>query len=222
MADRSPPAYLAEPDEHYIYRFLEEHNGAYVKLNSNADTENRSLSDWLEEVLADLSVRKPVFVVVDLRFNGGGTDATADFARQLPLVIEGGGPVYVLISRETFSAAIGAAAQLKKFAGERARVVGSPVGDRLRFVANGGSPYTLPNSGITAYVWSAWEDYAEGCWEWTECFWLAPFFREPGVGNLDPDIPVAMNFRDYVLNRDAALAAVLADFNATLSSAASR
>ncbi len=210
MAGQAAPPYLTLPDEPYLYRVLEPQQGAYIKINFNADVDDRSLVDWLDEVMADMASRRPAFAVVDLRFNGGGTDATADLARRLPSLVQAGGPIYVLTSRETFSAAIGATAQIKQFAGRRARVVGGPVGDRLRFVANGGTPFTLPNSKIVIAVWSAWEDYADGCWDWTECFWLSPFFRERGVGHLDPDLPVALNFRDYVQNRDAALEAVLA------------
>jgi hypothetical protein len=209
MADRQPPLYLAEPDEPYLYRHLEDRNGCYVKINFNHDIGERSLSGWLEDVAGDMIARQCAFAVVDLRFNGGGTDATANFARRLPTLVADGGLIYVVISRETFSAGIGAAAQIKKHAGARARIVGSPVGDRLRFVANGGDPVTLPNSGIPVRLWSSWEDYADGCWEWTECFWLSPFFRESGVGHLDPDISVPLNFRDYVQNRDAALEAAL-------------
>lgn len=211
MADENPPLYLAEPDEPYLYRYLDELEGAYVKINYNWDIGERSLTGWLKEVAADMETRKPAFAVVDLRFNGGGTDATARFAKQLPSLVRDGGPVYVLTSRETFSAGIGAAAQIKGFGGDRTRIVGGLVGDRLRFVANGGTPLTLPNSGIVARVWSSWEDYADGCWDWKECFWLSPFFRETGVGDLTPDIAVPMNFRDYVSNHDAALEAVYTD-----------
>ena len=211
MTGQAPPLYLAEPDEPYLYRPLEDPAGAYVKINFNWDIGGRSLTGWLNEVMADMRERQPAFAVVDLRFNGGGTDATARFAKELPSLVAGDGPIYVVTSRETFSAGIGAAAQIKQYAGERARIVGGLVGDRLRFIANGGNPLTLPNSGITARVWSTWEDYADGCWDWGECFWLSPFFREEGVGDLEPDIPVPMNFSDYIANRDAALEAIYAD-----------
>jgi hypothetical protein len=199
------------PDEPYLYRFLEQPKAAYIKINFNQDVGERSLVAWLEGVMADMAARRPAFAVVDLRFNGGGTDATADLARKLPSLVEGKGLIYVLTSRETFSAAIGAAAQIKHYAGSRARVVGGLMGDRLRFVANGGTPMTLPNSKISIPVWSAWEDYGDGCWDWSECFWLSPFFRERGVGSVEPDIPVALTFADYVRNRDAALEAAVAD-----------
>lgn len=211
MDGQAAPLYLAEPDEPYLYRRLEDPAGAYVKINYNWDIDGRSLTGWLKEVMADMRERQPAFAVVDLRFNGGGTDATARFAKELPSLVAGDGPIYVVTSRETFSAGIGAAAQIKQFAGDRARIVGGLVGDRLRFIANGGTPLVLPNSGIVARVWSTWEDYADGCWDWGECFWLSPFFREEGVSDLEPDIPVPLDFGDYVANRDAALEAIYAD-----------
>jgi hypothetical protein len=211
MAGQEPPLYLAEPDEPYLYHYLDESNGAYVKINYNYDIDGRSLTGWLGEIAADMGARQPDFAVVDLRFNGGGTDATNAFAEELPAIVRNAGPIYIVTSRETFSAGIGAAAQIKRFAGDRARIVGGLVGDRLRFVANGGTLFKLPNSGISTRVWSTIEDYADGCWEWRECFVLSPFFRAEGVGDLEPHIEIPVNFADYVNNRDAALDAILAD-----------
>ena len=159
--------------------------------------------------------RKPGFAVVDLRFNGGGTDATNRFAEELPSLVQNDGTIYVVTSRETFSAGIGAAAQIKKFGGNRVRIVGGPVGDRLRFIANGGELFKLPNSGISTSVWSTFEDYADGCWEWSQCFWLSPFFRREGVGDLDPHVLIRTNFADYADNRDAVMDTILAEVAGT-------
>ena len=166
---------------------------------------------FFEEVAADMRSRQPRFAVVDLRFNGGGTDATNRFAQELPSLVVNNGTIYVVTSRETFSAGIGAAAQIKRFAGDRARIVGGTVGDRLRFIANGGSLFTLPNSGISARVWSTVEDYADGCWDWRECFVLSPFFRTEGVGDLDPHVVIPTNFADYARNRDPVMETILAE-----------
>ncbi|MDH3585943.1 MAG: hypothetical protein OEQ30_02550 [Gammaproteobacteria bacterium] len=211
MSGETPPLYLSEPDEPYLYEFLEEENGGYVRINFNADVDGRSLVDWLEGVAVELAGRRPAFAVVDLRFNGGGTDATSRFAKELPELVANGGPIYVLTSPQTFSAAVMATAQFKEFGGEQVKVVGGAAGDRMRFVANGGTPFTLPNSGIMLRVWSTWEDVKDGCWDWTDCFWLSPYFRNPGVATLEPDIPVPFDFEDYRAGRDAALEAALAD-----------
>lgn len=211
MADLEPPLYLARPDEPYLYRHLDGPNGAYVKINYNHDVDGWSLRDWLEETAADMRARQPAFAVVDLRFNGGGTDATNRFAEELPSLVRNDGIIYIVTSRETFSAGIGAAAQIKKFADERARIVGGSVGDRLRFIANGGTLFKLPNSGISARVWSTFEDYADGCWDWGECFVLSPFFRSDGVDDLEPHIAIPTNFSDYASNRDPVLDTILAE-----------
>jgi len=211
MDGKEPPLYLAKPDEPFLYEHLDGPDGAYVKINYNWDIGGRSLIDWLDDVADDMRARQPRFAVVDLRFNGGGTDATNRFAEALPSLVRDEGNIYVVTSRQTFSAGIGAAAQIKRFAGPRTKVIGGLVGDRLRFVANGGTLFKLPNSGISTRVWSSWEDYADGCWEWSECFWLSPFFRRDGVGHLQPDIAISTRFQDYVSNRDAVLDTVLAE-----------
>ena len=212
MAGKAPPLYLSEPEEPYLYQYLDAADGGYVRINFNADVDGRSLVAWLDEVASDLSGRRPAFAVVDLRFNGGGTDATSRFARALPGIVADGGPIYVLTSAQTFSAAVMAAAQFKEFGGDRVKIVGSEVGDRLRFVANGGTPFTLPNSGIMLRVWSTWEDIRDGCWDWIDCFWMSPYFRKTGVPTLDPDIDAPIRYGDYVAGRDAALEAAVLDF----------
>jgi hypothetical protein len=211
MEGRAPPLALDSPDEPFWSRHLDE-AGVYVRINYNYDYGGRSLTGWLDDLAAEMRRQEPRFAIVDLRFNGGGTDATAAFAKELPSLVAADGPIYVLTSVETFSAGIGAAAQFKEYGGRRTKIVGSLVGDRLRFVGNGGTPYVLPNSGISVRVWSTWEDYADGCWEWNECFWLSPYFRHPGVGDLDPDIPVVTTFDDYARGHDPLVAAALADF----------
>lgn len=213
MEDREPPLYLAEPDEPYLYRHLDEANGAYVKINYNWDVDGRSLKNWLDDVSADMRKTQPGFAVVDLRFNGGGTDATNRFAEHLPSLVRTNGTIYVVTSRQTFSAGIGAAAQIKKFGGDRVRIVGGRVGDRLRFIANGGTLFKLPNSGISTRVWSTIEDYADGCWDWRDCFVFSPFFRSEGVSDLEPHIVIPTNFVDYLGNRDAALDTIIAEVN---------
>ena len=211
MSGREPPLYLAEPDEPFLYRHLDDPNGAYIRINYNWDVGGRSLKGWLKEVASDMRKRKPGFAVVDLRFNGGGTDATNRFAKDLPSLVHNDGTIYVVTSRETFSAGIGAVAQIKKFGGDRVRIVGGPVGDRLRFVANGGTLFKLPNSGISARVWSTIEDYADGCWEWSQCFWFSPYFLREGVGDLEPHVLIRTNFADYSSNRDAVMDTILAE-----------
>lgn len=82
---------------------------------------------------------------------------------------------------------------------------------KLRFLANGGTPLKLPNSGISVNVWSSIEDYADGCWDWKDCFWLSPMFRTEGVGNLTPDMPVKPSFGDYVDGKDIIVETIIRD-----------
>ena len=211
MAGREPPLYLSAPDEPFIYRQIDDVNGAYVRIDFNWDVGGRSLKGWLDEVASDMRNRRPDFAVVDLRFNGGGTDATNRFAEDLPSLVQNDGPIYLVTSRQTFSAGIGAAAHIRKFGGDRVRIVGGPVGDRLRFIANGGTLFKLPNSGISARVWSTIEDYADGCWEWSQCFWFSPYFLRAGIGNLDPHVLIQTNFADYASNHDPVMDTILAE-----------
>jgi hypothetical protein len=40
---------------------------------------------------------------------------------------------------------------------------------------------------------------------------MSPYFRNPGVESLEPDIDAPLRYEDYVAGRDAALEAVLSD-----------
>ena len=102
---------------------------------------------------------------------------------------------------------------LKIHGGDRAIIVGEPVGDNLRFWANGGEQFRLPNSRIAMYAWSAREDWQDGCRDFLRCFWLSKTFFGPTVKGLDPDLPVSISFEDYRAGRDPALEAIFSDRN---------
>ena len=93
-----------------------------------------------------------------------------------------------------------------KAGADRITIVGEPLGDELRFWAEGGF-VTLPNSNILVTYNDGLHDMIDGCQLDEDCWWGAAAF-EQGVEELDPDILIRERFEDYRSGRDLYLEAV--------------
>lgn len=206
----TPPLPLRDPGTRFAIDRIAGGAGAYLRIDGNENAPGERVKAFAGRALDSVAVWRPTFTVVDLRHNAGGTTALARFARRLTALLEPEGRVYVVVSGGTFSYGIATAALLRKYGGGRTILVGEPLGDRLRFWANGGSTFRLPHSGITLRAWSGLENYVQGCWSWRQCFWLSPFFLRSGIGALEVDLPVAPSIADYLHGRDSALEQILA------------
>ncbi len=209
MEGQIPPRYLKHPSRPFDHQFLDQYDGIYIRLDFNHNRGRWNLKKFLRSVKKELEVRTPSFAVIDLRFNNGGTSTLEEFAETLPTLLKPDGDIYVVTSGGTFSYGIGAAAMFRYYGNGKVLIVGEPVGDRLRFWANGGTTFRLPNSGITMRAWSSLEDYENGCWDWMNCFWFSPTFRRRGIESLRVDVPIEQSFDDYVAGRDSVLTTIL-------------
>ena len=200
MQGRTPPLYLSRPDLPFFHSRVLGGDGLYIRLEMTMDVGDHRLSEFHDSVLANLDDRPVRFVFVDLRHNGGGT-VDAAFSRAVTQRVPKHGRVFIATSPETFSGGITEAAYFKHFGGDRAVVVGEPVGDHLVFWANGGDAMVLPNSGIPVRVWKTMEDWESGCEDWWLCF-IPTMLTDVGVGTLEPDIRIGLSFADYTAGRD--------------------
>ena len=208
MDGQTPPLYLSRPELPFFHTRVGHGDGLYIRLEMTMDTGGFSLTDFHQEVLNELD-RKPIrYAVIDLRHNGGGT-VDAGFSRALSERVPADGRIFIATSVETFSGGITEAAYLKHFGGDRAVVIGEPVGDHLVFWADGGDAIILPNSGIPVRVWKALEDWESGCDDWWLCF-IPTMLTDVGVGSLEPDVPLPLSVSDYVDGRDPVMEYVLA------------
>ena len=114
--------------------------------------------------------------------------------------------VYVISGPTTFSAAIVTLAQIKKYAGERAIVVGEPVGDRAQFWAERGTAFVLPNSNQYLRYSTGYHDWEKGCTEEEEphCY---PASRDEAanIGSIAPDKTIQPTFAQYAAGEDVVL-----------------
>lgn len=182
----------------------------YVRSNDIRGGEESPLDRKLQRLLADEVVpSRPKHAVVDLRLNQGGNFFnTILFTQALPRLLPPDGRVFVLVGRATFSAALVTAAMLKANGGDRAMLIGEPMGDADRFWAEGGR-VTLPNSKIEVQYANGFHDWGEGCTDLDKCYWPAVAF---GVHNisLQPEVSIEPSFADYAAGRDPVLEAALA------------
>ena len=152
--------------------------------------------------------RRPRYVIVDLRFNAGGNYFNAVlFAQALPRLLAPKGKVFVLVGRNTFSAAIVTAALLKEYGGQRVTLVGETMGDASHFWAEGGE-LVLPNSKMVVTYASAFHHLAHRCSNPDRCYW-----GDVAVGlkavSLEPQLRIATPFADYAAGHDPVLDRVL-------------
>lgn len=184
-------------------------NGYHVRMRWNASTNETSLPRWLAGISSELQEAPADYVVIDLRSNPGGDfTQVLRFARSVTELVKPDGRIYTLTDHGTFSAAIVTTALIKDGAGEQGKIVGSEVGDREQFWAEGGGqPMTLPNSGIQILASTGYHDWENGCTDWANCFW-PNILIGAAVGKLDPDIIAPVTFSDYSQGIDTTLQAV--------------
>jgi len=188
-----PPS-LREPDRTmYATRLAE--GVLYLHLWRIRDVAGEPIGAGILRALGGAGTPPWRRIVLDLRFDAGGDYPTVYRAlRALPDRLAPGGRLAILTDETTFSAAIIAAVLARHFAGPRAAVLGSRVGDRLAFWAEG-TPARLPNSGIEVGVSTGYHDWSRGC-RALRCWWPNIWYGVAG-GDLTPDVPVAWRFADY-------------------------
>ena len=190
-------------DNHFLFAPVAGNCAAYMRVQDIVDTDGQKIEPFLKSTEAALRAHPPCAVIVDLRGNGGGDYTNMwHFTHALPGLIAPGGHIYVLTDAETFSAAITTTAFVKDAGGDKAVIVGEPVGDRMAFYAEGGNG-TLPNSKFSLSYETGKHDYARTCWNPSYCFWLN-WLYPVRVKSLQPDIYVPLRFSDWNAGRDAA------------------
>jgi hypothetical protein len=203
LTQKDLPLYLKNPEQHYWFEFIDQHQALYFQYNRSQDKQgSESLQQFAEHLLASLQNKPVKKLIVDLRFNTGGN---LNIARKLMEDLEKHSaekeiPVYVLIGRATFSAGISHAVQWKEFG--KAIFIGEPIGDVLDFFSEGGN-IILPNSKLTAHYSNGFHTYSK-----TEYPQFKPYYFDMNVENMEPDVLVPLSSVDYFAAKDPVLDAV--------------
>lgn len=201
------PLALARPNTLYWSQPISDAKLLYVQLNAVGDApRGPDLETFLSGILRELRERKYRGLVIDLRGNSGGnSDLIADFTRELPAALPKAGRVALLTSGNTFSAAIIMIARVRHFVGRDAMIIGTPMGDRGKFWAEG-QDFVLPNSRLLVKATAAYHDWENGCGlrNLRRCF-LMNYVFGVAAGPLEPDVLVQPSFAEFASGRDPTL-----------------
>ena len=190
----TPPMYLSNVPENFWLRSLP-NAVLYFQFNQVMNSPQETLASFAARFADTLRSTKPAAVIVDARHNNGGNlmllpplmAAFNEYERANPR-----GQIYVLMGRNTFSAA-------QFFLGlmdsqTRAIFAGEPSSSRPNFVGEE-SGLMLPWSGGIGSISDQYHETIPG----DKREWIAP------------DIPYVLSSSDYFANRDPLLEKVLAD-----------
>ncbi len=193
----------------FFARALPDKRAFYIRFDANTDDGGMKIGDFVQKTFQEAVAARPGIVIVDMRMNGGGDyTSTAHFMRTLPEALPHA-RFYILTSENTFSAGMTSTAFLKQAAGDRGEIVGSIVGDRIRFNAEG-SDFCLPYSKACMGLRTGIHDYSEKiCTPLFRCFalnWLYPV----AIRSFAPDIYAPLTFAALGRGHDPAIDAIFA------------
>lgn len=184
------PLSAQHPEKRYWATVIDNGATVYFQYNSCIEDPAQSSADFLAQLANLLDQPGVRRLIVDMRYNSGGSaailDPWIDWLKTTPF--NRPGRLYVIVGRATFSAAMEATDLLHD--GTAAIFVGEPTGGKPRFLLRRGD-FPLPYFGLRV-------SYSSG----TERA------NDPGPA-LIPDIRTPVTFRDYVNGVDPALDAIL-------------
>ncbi len=178
-----------QPKAFYWYEYLPDTHTLYIQYSKCLDEPGNPFADFVNKLLAFADSRAVDRVIVDLRFNVGGTSSIVkpliDGLKARP-ALSAKGHLYTLIGGRTFSSAMFAAIYLRNDL--HAILIGEPTGNKPNAYGQFKS-FELPNSKLKV-------QYS------TKHFYLV---RNGDPPSLDPDIFVQRSLEDYLAGRDPVL-----------------
>ncbi len=140
-----PPLYQQRPDEQFWFTYLPDARTIYVNFRGY-----NSLIENAQQLFKAIDQQQPERLVIDMRENGGG-DFTLVREHLLPGLkqrpaINRTGHLFVVIGRDTFSAAMSNATDFRKET--KAILVGEPIGEKPNSYQEN-RQLVLPNSRLT-------------------------------------------------------------------------
>ena len=146
------PLSFRRQGEPYWFEHVPDRNAVYFAFNGVRNAEKESLLAFCDRLFADLKAQPVQRLVIDMRRNGGGSNRILKPLLNGLVEAERQGSfktLVILIGRNTFSAAMNAAAQIERSCSPI--FIGEPTGTRPNFVGESAS-IKLPWSGLQASV----------------------------------------------------------------------
>ena len=156
-----------------------------MQYNRCVEDPNLPMAQFAAEVHQKLASGAYSQFVIDMRYNGGGSDGVLyPIGYEAQQFIAKGNPVYVLAGEGTFSSAIINTLQLKEIG---ATVIGTPTGGSVDHFGSV-STFELPHSKIRGQYSGQFIDMGSIC----------DAAKPYGVESFSPDIAVEQGFADYM------------------------
>lgn len=196
------PLYLRDTKDNFFWTELR--GGVYVRPQLLLQREGSPLLEQYQEVLRVADAEKFDFMAVDLRWSPGGDyTKVVEFSKAAPGAIKDEGRLYIIVGPQTFSAAVVKAAFLKYYGGEKAVIIGAPMGDGEQFWAERGPlPFKLPNSEFSVNFATGYHDWAEGCAGKHKFCFSQNLVHEVPAGSLTPTVSMAATYGEYASGQD--------------------
>lgn len=190
----SQPLFLSKMDDPYWLKLLPEYGAMYVQFNAVTQKETLSLKNFNIELRNQISQNKTQNLILDLRHNHGG-----DGSILLPMlktfinfeVMNPKGKIFILMGRETFSAAQNLLTYFTKYT--NSVLVGEPSGSKPNHIGEVGW-FQLPYSGLMGLISTQFHQTSSA---------------EDGRHWIAPHIPVSLSSTDYFMGNDKALDIIL-------------
>lgn len=188
------PLYLREHLQFHWHQALPEHDALYVQLNNLQDERDESLEQYALRLRSLLAASPPKNIILDLRHNdGGSTHLYPELLRtMIAFSMLPDRRLYVVIGRNTYSAAGNLVTELEQLAG--AIFVGEASSQCCTLYASP-SEFTLPFSNLEGSVSTRRSTLSR----------KANDFRR----ELHPEAPVLITARDYFSGRDPVMETVV-------------
>lgn len=189
------PLWLKSKQTPYWFEFLAQDKTVYLQFNENTNRKDEPFDAFCARTVDFIDNHPVEKLVVDLRNNGGGTNLINKFLIWAILrtpKVNRRGHLFVIVGRNTFSAAMNCAGDLERWT--EAVFAGEPSGSSPNFIGDT-SRVILPYSGLRASISNLmWQNSVA----WDDRTWIGP------------QLYYAPTFADWVANRDPVLDAILA------------
>ncbi|SEB81786.1 Anaphase-promoting complex, cyclosome, subunit 3 [Tenacibaculum sp. MAR_2009_124] len=187
LKNEQQPLFLSNKENPYWYKLLPEVNSIYIQFNIVTQKKTQSLEEFNLEVQNQMTQNGIENLILDLRHNHGGNGSILPPMLRTMInfeVMNRKGKLFVVIGRETFSAAQNLLTEITKYTNPI--IVGEPSGSKPNHIGEAGW-FKLPYSGLMGIISTQFhqtskaEDYRK---------WIAPH------------IPVDLSSIDYFKGND--------------------
>ncbi|REE79722.1 hypothetical protein BX611_2617 [Lutibacter oceani] len=194
LKDKEQPLFLSKTEDPYWHKLIPENNSIYVQFNIVTQKETQTLKDFNIELRSQISKNKVHHLILDLRHNHGGNGSILPPMLKTIInfeIMNPDGNVFVLMGRETFSAAQNLLTDITKYTD--AILVGEPSGSKPNHIGEAGW-FKLPYSGLMGLISTQFHQTSKA---------------EDNRNWIAPHIPVNALSTDYFNGNDKALNTIM-------------